>query len=108
MQAYTAAELIDAGKRYMAADAERMKRRPSDCPRGYWRSENPIAEPSAFEVRDTALKTRPIRTLHFDCNGSPYDLAVVRGGAGAKIMEHIDLRGSDADVRLARYERVDV
>ena len=100
---YTAAELIAAAKACIAADAERMARRPEGYPRGAWRTANPAGPMPCYEVRDSAMKTRPVRHLTFDSNGNPYDLWVWSTGARPFVVEHVNLRADDANARLARY-----
>jgi len=102
---YTAQELIDAAKAYIAADAAIMSSRPAGCPRGAWRMENPIDLPTTFDVHDTAFKTSPKRRLSFDLNGNPYDLWVWSNGKKPEVLERINLRADDANARLARYAR---
>ncbi len=103
---YTAAELIAAGKAYIAADAERMSRRPAGFPRAGWAMQNPVDMPTVFRVRDTALNTRPLRHLSIAFNGNPYDLIIWSVGARPGCVARINLRAPDADQQLARFERI--
>ena len=105
MNKFTAQELIAHAKAYIAADAAVMSQRPAGIPRAAWRMENPIALPIHFKARDTAFKTKPIRSLAFDLNGNPYDLWVWSKGRKPEVIERIDLDAADADARLARYEQ---
>jgi hypothetical protein len=101
--AFTARELIGAAKAYIAADAERMSRRPAGCPRSAWREENPITLPVSWTVRDLRFKTKPKRYFWFDLAGNPYDLWI--SGPGPRFVGHIDLRAVDADVQLSAFMR---
>lgn len=103
MKTYTAFELISAAHDWLADDAARMASRPLGMPRAMWRAQNPARPLPAFDVRDTAYKTRPSRTLGFDANGNLYDLWVWSVGAAPRVIERINLRAQDADARLGRY-----
>src|SRR5258708_6072749 len=120
MTQYTAQELVAAAKRYIAADAAIMSKRPAGVPRTAWRMENSVSVPIRFKAKDWGMprlhvdddntihrrRTRSV-TLCFDLNGNPYDLWVwVRGRRSPKLIERIDLGSADADDRLCRYERV--
>ena len=98
----TVQTLLPHFQAFVAADAARMSARPAGMPRSAWRQQNRI-EGGAFSVRDTAYKTQPVRTLGIDVAGNPYDVWVWSTGARPRVIEHIDLRASDADQRLARY-----
>ena len=91
--------LIAAAKVQAAQDAARMAERPAGMPRCAWRNENPI-DLARFTVKDTAFKTRPLRTIQFDLSGNIYDAWV---WGRCKLIETIDLRAADAASRLARY-----
>ena len=108
MKHYTPEFLINASKNWMKADSERIARRPAGVPRDAWRLENPIAQETEWKVKDTAFKTRPLRCLSFDMNGSPYDLWVFGTGPSGAVIERINLQSPDVEERLARYERVDL
>lgn len=99
MATLSAAALLEAHRKILAADAERMKRRPAHMPRGAWRDENPIADLQIL-VRDTAFKTMPVRTLLFDFNGTLGDLLVA---GDTRFIDRIDLKAADADDRISRY-----
>jgi hypothetical protein len=102
---YTAIDLIEAAKSYIAADAAIMTDRPAGCPRGAWRMENPINLPISFKALDATFRTKPSRTLSFDLNGNPFDLWIWSTGKHPHVLGRINLRAADADTQLSRYVR---
>ncbi len=96
--AYT---ILTAHRAWMAADFERMQKRPAGTPRGAWRMKNPIpaAEfPSA--LTDSAYCSRPRREVGFIDASSRLFIWTVAG----LVVEIIELTAPDADERLSRYD----
>jgi hypothetical protein len=94
-----AAELLALHKTYVAADQERMKRRPARMPRNEWRTANPIPVVVYPTPRDTKYKSKPRRTLGF-IDHSPRLFV----GTALRFCDVIDLTEPDADTRLDRYD----
>ena len=100
----TAADLIAKITAYRVADASRMANRPAGTNRNAWRSAHPIASVEFPTLRDTTLKSRPVRKL-FTIDAEAGRLFVRSDrGASPRVVEIIDLRAPDADARLGRYE----
>ena len=97
----TANDLLSLHQAWIAADQERMKRRPARTPRLDWRRANPIAGVAFPKVRDTRFLSRPTRTLGFVDQSARLFVS-----SPARFVEVIDLKAPDADARLARYEFV--
>lgn len=96
-------QLVAAAQRWFRDNQERMSRRPEDYPVSAWWRVNPIPNAEYPRVRDTMLKSKPIRRLNVQ-GGGKYVIVQKIGGS---LVEVINLRDpAAADVKLQRYQIV--
>ncbi len=96
-------QLVAAAQRWFRDNQERMSRRPEDYPVSAWWRANPIPNAEYPRIRDTKLKSKPIRKLNVRSGGK----CVYVQKLGGSVVEVIDLRDPvAADAKLQRYQIV--
>jgi hypothetical protein len=96
-------QLVAAARSWDRDNQERMARRPGGYPRCGWQLANPIPKADYPRIRDTKLKSKPIRRLNVRSGGKYVYIEKI----GGSLVEIIDLRDPvAADAKLQRYQIV--
>lgn len=107
MNTFTSKEIINHETKHVNEARQSMAKRPTGVPRSAFRMDNPT-KTNSFQatVRQSNMKSKPVRVLTFGANGNPTDLWVWSESMKT-VLDRIDLRSPNADEFLGRFEIVE-